>query len=88
MHVRHPLAGERACDDYVDINGDLVPVEDGTFEAPEPWVRGFAERYGTTVDELRATETCAVVKQDGETCGRELPCPYHSDDPDAEEEDE
>ena len=25
-------------------------------------------------------ETCETVKSDGEVCGRELPCPYHSDD--------
>lgn len=24
--------------------------------------------------------TCEAVKTDGEVCGRELPCPYHSDD--------
>jgi len=28
------------------------------------------------------TETCPVVKSDGEVCGRELPCRYHSDDED------
>jgi hypothetical protein len=28
-------------------------------------------------------ETCDVVKEsDGEVCGRDLPCPYHSDDGD------
>lgn len=26
-----------------------------------------------------APETCDVVKSDGEVCGRELPCRYHSD---------
>lgn len=31
------------------------------------------------------TETCDVVKSDGEVCGRELPCPYHSDEDDEEE---
>lgn len=25
-------------------------------------------------------ETCDVVKQDGEVCGRDLPCRYHSED--------
>jgi len=27
-------------------------------------------------------ETCTVVKNDGEVCGRELPCQYHGDDED------
>lgn len=26
-----------------------------------------------------APETCETVKADGEVCGRELPCPYHSE---------
>jgi hypothetical protein len=30
-------------------------------------------------DDCGPTETCEVVKNDGEVCGRELPCPYHSD---------
>lgn len=38
---------------------------------------------GTTTDadvvEGDAT-TCQAVKTDGEVCGRELPCPYHSED--------
>lgn len=25
-------------------------------------------------------ETCQEVKADGEVCGRDLPCPYHSDE--------
>ena len=32
-----------------------------------------------------APETCQEVKSDGEKCGRELPCRYHSDDEDTEE---
>jgi len=26
------------------------------------------------------SETCQVVKSDGEVCGRELPCQYHDDE--------
>lgn len=26
-----------------------------------------------------APETCTAVKTDGEVCGRDLPCPYHSE---------
>lgn len=32
--------------------------------------------------------TCDVVKADGEVCGRDLPCPYHSDDEDGDGGDE
>lgn len=35
------------------------------------------------VDELgyfeRVTDTCQVEQSNGTICGRELPCPYHSD---------
>ena len=35
----------------------------------------------TERDDFEAvTETCSVEKSDGEVCGRELPCRYHSDD--------
>jgi hypothetical protein len=26
------------------------------------------------------SDTCDAVKNDGDVCGRELPCPYHSDE--------
>jgi hypothetical protein len=34
---------------------------------------------GSVVDGYRDedTDTCSVVKNDGDVCGRELPCPYH-----------
>lgn len=32
---------------------------------------------------VEETATCEIVKDDGEVCGRELPCPYHSDDEEA-----
>jgi hypothetical protein len=59
-------------------------ADDGTFEAPAGVARAIAERHDTTLAEMRVdgdpdTETCDTVKADGEVCGRELPCPYHSD---------
>lgn len=49
------------------------------------------ERFDPTESELRAygdlieavepePETCQTVKSDGEVCGRELPCQYHTED--------
>lgn len=34
----------------------------------------------------RATQTCDEVKDDGEVCGRDLPCRYHSDTDEDEDE--
>lgn len=31
-------------------------------------------------ERLDEPETCEVVKSDGELCGRDLPCQYHSDE--------
>jgi len=57
-------------------------VSDGTFEAPERVGRELADAYGVDVSAMRVgdeTETCETVKSDGEVCGRELPCRFHSD---------
>jgi hypothetical protein len=32
------------------------------------------------VDDEDSTDTCEVMKSDGDVCGRDLPCPYHSDE--------
>jgi len=42
----------------------------GTYNPPDE-----AERVGGETE----TKTCETVKGDGDVCGRELPCPYHSD---------
>lgn len=87
MRVVHPvaLADDGVVDDYVDVDGGLVAVDDdGTFEAPEAWVEEFAARYGVDADAIvqETTETCDAELQEGGVCGRELPCPYHSDEED------
>ena len=82
MRVWHPIALEDAgvVDDAVDVNGELVPIDDGTFECDdESWLDRWADGYGYDADELLVAETCDTVKSDGDVCGRELPCPYHSD---------
>lgn len=43
------------------------------------------EGFEAVDDEGDDAETCDTVKSDGEVCGRELPCPYHSDEDEAEE---
>jgi len=67
----------------VDIGGGHVALDDdGHFEtADDAAVARLADAYGVDVSELRvAKATCDVVKTDGEVCGRQLPCPYHSED--------
>lgn len=93
MEVTHP----RALDDVggrppaaVDVHGEMAPVEDGTVAVPddaEAWVRAFAARHGVDPEAIVAGEeadTCQAVTNDGEVCGRELPCQYHSDTDGAE----
>jgi len=87
MRVEHPVAraDDGIVDDAVDINGELVAIDDGTFELPDgarSWLDGWAAGYGYEAEELLVdtTPTCDTVKTDGDVCGRELPCPYHSED--------
>jgi len=61
---------------------------------PEASARALASAYDEDVAALRVgegtdadsgqteadTDTCQTVKSDGEVCGRELPCPYHSEE--------
>lgn len=95
MQVTHPHAGDGAAPGYVDVQGERVPVTNGTFEIPADasgWLRAFASRHGVDPGDLAREEddppdTCDTVMTDGTTCGRELPCPYHTDDTDDETED-
>lgn len=41
---------------------------------------------GGEAEEESDVETCQVEQSNGETCGRELPCQYHSNDSDDEED--
>lgn len=53
-------------------------IRDGTFETDnERAVERVAASYGLTLEDLRVSQTCDVVKNDGEVCGRQTPCPYH-----------
>jgi len=82
--VRHPC-------DRDDVTGHLPDVvtvrrenydvaDDGTVTLPtDADVRTLADAYGLAPGDLSDTETCDVVKADGEVCGRERPCSYHDD---------
>jgi len=51
-----------------DDAGDEAEVDERT-----------ADRLTSRGDFELVVETCDIVKSDGDVCGRELPCPYHSD---------
>lgn len=57
--------------------GDVHDVSDGLAEHLLAMPFFEAVDVGDDGDESRAT--CETVKEDGEVCGRELPCPYHSE---------
>ena len=67
--------------------------EDGRYVGvPEQYAADVADYLGTELPESESDGaddsedddgepgTCEEVKTDGEVCGRDLPCPYHSDD--------
>lgn len=64
---------------------DGLSVEQGeTVDVEEDRAAYLVEEWG--FEYIDSGETCDAVKSDGEVCGRELPCPYHSEDGDDEEE--
>ena len=83
--VRHPrdrddVAGHLP--DRVSVLGDSYAVRDGWVDLPgDRHVRTLADAYDLSPADLRddTAETCDTVKADGDVCGRDLPCPYHSD---------
>lgn len=101
MQVRHPRADRNASPAAVTVGTTTYPVgEDGVIACPDDEAAKVADVlagvYDVTPDELVREEdgppdddadgTCEAVKSDGDVCGRELPCPYHSDD-DSEDKD-
>jgi len=84
MHIRHPRDdGDGGPDVAIDVNGDTVtPDENGQYDIGDArhWLDRYASANGVTAADLIVAETCDTVKSDGNVCGRELPCPYHSED--------
>jgi len=81
--VRHPQDREDVAGHLparVTVNGDSYVVKDGRVTLPtDADVRTLAAAYDLAPEDLSDTETCDVVKADGEVCGRERPCSYHDD---------
>jgi hypothetical protein len=88
LEVRHP----RTRDDVaghppaaVSVRGSTYAVDrddTATVALPdEGHVEALAAAYDLAPEALRGdgAETCQVEKSDGEICGRDLPCPYHSE---------
>lgn len=58
-------------------NATVVEDDDGRYVGvSEAIADAVAEYLGVSVD----TDTCEVVKGDGEVCGRERPCRFHDDE--------
>jgi len=84
MDLRHPYAvRDTTPPSVVTVDGDDYRVEDGTLTVPdavgERLLAAWSARFDIDADRLRIAGTCTVEKNDGEVCGRDLPCPYHSD---------
>jgi hypothetical protein len=79
MKIRHPRDAGIA----IDVRGEhVVPDENGHYDIgdAERWLDQYAAANDCNPEALIVAETCDTVKADGEVCGRELPCPYHSED--------
>jgi len=65
------------------IDGQARPIADSTVEAVEADLDFCGECVGNGSKsddggEPEAESTCEVVMNNGEVCGRDLPCSYHS----------
>jgi hypothetical protein len=73
--VRHPHAlRDAAVPSAVTVGGTDYPIDsDGVVDCPESVAdaiqAAWEAQYGV----------CLEAKTDGDTCGRELPCPYHTE---------
>jgi hypothetical protein len=85
MQVTHPRADDGAVPSRATVDGTDYRIKEGVVDAPEADAQAladaWADRFGADADDLLddSTETCDAIKNDDEVCGRELPCPYHSD---------
>lgn len=84
MPVTHPHADRNASPAAVTVGTTTYPVaSDGTIECPPEDAADvadvLADAYDVDAAALLDTATCDAVKSDGDICGRELPCPYHSE---------
>jgi len=82
--VKHPLA-ERdagAVPAAVAFGTEEYAVVDGTIQCPDDVADALRDHYADRYEwyEADTTDTCDAVKTDGEVCGRDLPCPYHTDE--------
>jgi hypothetical protein len=68
------------------VLGDDSPLEFDADGRSEPVGGDVAttlatmHRHVTLGERVDSTATCEAIKADGDVCGRELPCPYHSED--------
>jgi len=81
--IRHPHAlRDAALPSVVTVNGEDYPIgDDGVVDCPDAvaddLARVWSDQHDVDPAALRVRETCDVVKDDGDVCGRDRPCQYH-----------
>lgn len=60
--------------------GDVFEPTDGELEAFGDVMEPVDGSAGSDDADAADAETCGVIKADGDVCGRELPCRFHTDD--------
>ena len=83
MEVTHPRAGDAPLPSVVTgPDGTGYRIKDGVVDAPKSVAESIADAWGRRYDadpDSLLNATCDAVKTDGEVCGRDLPCPYHTE---------
>lgn len=75
-------------DPVVDVDEETATylLEDTSqFERVDDAETADDDLHDAETSSANSTPTCDVVKADDEVCGRELPCPYHSDTDETED---
>lgn len=82
---RHPRAdddtpGHPPARIHVSRSDKAAVDDDGTFEVSQAVAQSIADAHDVTVEDMAVTDTCEVVKADGDVCGRDKPCAYHAEE--------
>jgi len=84
MPVKHPLADRDAAPAAATVGTATYAVgDDGVIDCPADAVPRVADALAGAYDANPADiliDVCPERKSDGDLCGRDKPCPYHSDE--------
>lgn len=87
IHAVHPrVLADKHPPPVVTVDGTDHPADsEGRFDVPvekAEWLADLAAAYGVDLRAVRVggPGVCETIQDDGDACGRDLPCQYHNED--------